>query len=103
MYLTNNQAHFYTYKEIIQCPCHSVSLQLQFQVHVGRTELHVLRGAKIVNPNHSITKSKKLWGCQGEGDCIRSPSLAQVKTIISMQYASTSAYTAARIMAAVGP
>jgi len=68
-----------------------------------------------VNPNHSITKSKKEWGQQGEGDCqiqynffwkvpgIRSPSLAHVMTIISMQYASTSAYTAAIIMTVVGP
>jgi hypothetical protein len=42
MYLTRNQAHFYTQKEMIQCPCQSVSLQLQFQVAVDRTELHVL-------------------------------------------------------------
>jgi hypothetical protein len=62
MYPIKNQANFYTCKEIIQCPCHSVNLQLQFQVTVDRTELHVLRGDKIVNPNHSITKSMKEWG-----------------------------------------
>jgi hypothetical protein len=69
MYLTKNQAHFYTYKEVIQSSCHSVSLQLQFHITVDWTELHVLQGDKIVNPNHFITKSKKEWGRQGEGDC----------------------------------
>jgi hypothetical protein len=42
MYPTKNQAHFYTCKETIQCSCHSVNLQLQFQVTVVRTELRML-------------------------------------------------------------